>query len=140
MRLNRPGLQVKSQELRAFLAEAGADSRLEKAFADGDVEIDSTGKDRTRNGTGEHGEYYTGRTEGDSARPRVKMVEQSSVAEAKHHRGPELTWWANDARLLVTGAPEKPGRHPHHPQENKAHEQTGNAANLQNLSWPPRGG
>ena len=47
------------QELRAFLGEAGADSRLEKAFADGAVEIFSTAKDRTRTGTGEHAEYYT---------------------------------------------------------------------------------
>ena len=59
VQLNRPGLQVKGKELRAFLAESGADSRLEKAFADGAVEIFSTGKDRTRTGTGEHAEYYT---------------------------------------------------------------------------------
>ncbi len=68
IQLSRPGLQVKSQELRAFLAEAGADSRVEKAYADGAVEIFSTGKDRTRNGTGEHAEYYTDGSESDPAR------------------------------------------------------------------------
>src|ERR1019366_8994878 len=57
--LRRPGLQVKGKELRAFLAESGADSRLEKAFADGAVEIVETAPDRTRTGTGEHAEYYT---------------------------------------------------------------------------------
>src|SRR5450759_3421144 len=54
VQLSRPGLQVKSQELRAFLGESGAESRLEKAYADGAVEIFSTGKDRTRTGTGDH--------------------------------------------------------------------------------------
>ena len=44
VQLSRPGLQVKGQELRAFLGEAGADSRLDKAFADGAVEIFSTGE------------------------------------------------------------------------------------------------
>ena len=42
--LDRPGLQVKGKELRAFLAESGADSRLEKAFADGAVEIVQTAR------------------------------------------------------------------------------------------------
>ena len=72
--LKRPGLQVKSQELRAFLAEGGADSRLDKALADGSVEILSTSKDRTRTGTGEHAEYYT--------------ADQKVIL-----RGPACTWW-----------------------------------------------
>ena len=59
VQLNRPGMQVTSRELRAFLGASGAESRLEKALADGAVEILSTAKDRTRTGTGEHAEYYT---------------------------------------------------------------------------------
>ncbi len=66
--LNRPGLQVKSKELRAFLAESGADSRVEKAYADGAVEIFSSGKDlhphRHRRACG----ILHGRPEGDPAR------------------------------------------------------------------------
>src|SRR5262249_53086047 len=38
-RLDRPGMQVKSKILRAYLADSSADSRLEKAFAEGSVEI-----------------------------------------------------------------------------------------------------
>src|SRR5258708_135221 len=51
--LKRPDLQVKAKDLRAYLAEPGSESSLEKAFADGDVEIFSRAKDRTRTGTGE---------------------------------------------------------------------------------------
>src|ERR1019366_7873718 len=44
--LNRPGLQVKGKELRAYLAESGADSRLEKALGDGAGESVETAGDR----------------------------------------------------------------------------------------------
>jgi lipopolysaccharide export system protein LptA len=110
VQLSRPGLQVKGQELRAFLAESGADSRLEKAFTDGGVEIFSTGKDRTRNGTGEHAEYYTDTQKVILTGPRVHMVEkvfanpQPSTTEGK-----EAVYFANDDRLVMTGEPDKPG-------------------------------
>jgi lipopolysaccharide export system protein LptA len=110
VQLKRPGLQVKSQELRAFLGESGAESRLEKAYADGAVEIFSTGKDRTRTGTGEHAEYYTADQKVILRGPWVKMVEkiftnpQSNTTEGK-----EAIYFANDDRLLMTGEPEKPG-------------------------------
>ena len=57
--MNRPDLQVKAREIRACLADSGADSRLEKAFADGAVEIVQTSPDRYATGTAEHSEYYT---------------------------------------------------------------------------------
>jgi lipopolysaccharide export system protein LptA len=107
--LTRPNMTVQSKELRAYLAEAGSDSSLEKAFADGDVIIDSRAKDRTRHGTGEHGEYYPDEQKVILRGTRVKMVEQIVGAPKPNTtEGTELTWWANDARLLVTGAPEKP--------------------------------
>ncbi len=53
-----PGMQVKARELKAFLADSDADSRLQKAFADGGVEIRRRSPGRQRTGTGEHGEYY----------------------------------------------------------------------------------
>jgi lipopolysaccharide export system protein LptA len=108
--LSRPGLRVKGQELRAFLSESGADSRLEKAYADGAVEIFSTGKDRTRTGTGDHAEYYTADQKVILRGSWVRMVEklfdrpQPSTTEGK-----EATYFANDDRLLMTGEPEKPG-------------------------------
>jgi lipopolysaccharide export system protein LptA len=110
VQLSRPGLQMKSQELRAFLSEAGADSRLEKAYADGTVEIFSTGKDRTRTGTGEHAEYYTADQKVILRGPRVRMVEKVFInPKPNTTEGREAIYFANDDRLLMTGEPEKPG-------------------------------
>jgi lipopolysaccharide export system protein LptA len=109
--LNRPGLQVKSKELRAFLAESGADSRVEKAYADGAVEIFSSGKDLTRTGTGEHAEYYTEDQKVILRGPWVKMVEKAASApQPKTTEGAELTYYANDDRLLVTSDTAKPAQ------------------------------
>ena len=110
VQLSRPGLQVKGQELRAFLSEAGADSRLEKAFTDGAVEIFSTGKDRTRTGTGEHAEYYTADQKVILRGPRVRMVEKVFTSPKPNTtEGKEAIYFANDDRLLMTGEAEKPG-------------------------------
>ena len=107
--LNRPDMQVKGKALKAYLAESGAQSSVEKAFADGVVEIFSKAKDRTRTGTGEHAEYYPGEQKVILQGPWVKMVEQMFGApKPGTTEGTELTYWANDARLLVTGAPAKP--------------------------------
>ena len=111
VQLNRPALQVKSRELRAFLAESGADSRVEKAYADGAVEIFSTGKDRTRTGTGEHAEYYTADQKVILRGPWVKMVEKIfTLHEPNTTEGSELTYYANDDRLVVTSDNAKPGQ------------------------------
>jgi lipopolysaccharide export system protein LptA len=111
VQLSRPGLQVKSKELRAFLAESGADSRVEKAYADGTVEIYSTGKDRTRTGNGEHAEYYTDDQKVILRGPRVRMVEKiAKVAQPNTTEGTELTYFANDDRLLNTSETSKPGQ------------------------------
>jgi len=107
--LNRPDMQVKSRELKAYLAESGAANSIEKAFADGGVEVFSQSKTATRTGTGEHAEYYPDQQKVILRGPLVKMVEQiAGEPGPKKSQGTELTWWANDDRLLVTGAPEKP--------------------------------
>jgi len=116
--LNRPGLQVKADDLRAFLTESkddktkaagpdqdtgGDDSRIEKAFADGHVEIVQAATDRTRTGTGEHAEYYT-------ADERIILRGgQPQMVDSKkgYTRGAELTYFVNDDRLLVTGSPKQ---------------------------------
>jgi lipopolysaccharide export system protein LptA len=102
--LNRPGLQVKGKELRAFLSQSGADSRLEKAFADGAVEIVQTAQGRTRTGTGEHSEYYTDIQKVLLRGGRPKLVDSLKGTM----QGDELTYFANDGRLLGSGSPEKP--------------------------------
>jgi lipopolysaccharide export system protein LptA len=108
--LNRPGTHVTSSELRAYLAESGADSRVEKAIADGAVTILSTAKDRTRTGTGEHAEYLVGEQKVVLNGGWVKMVEKLFVKPAPTTtEGTELIYYANDDRLVSTGAPDKPG-------------------------------
>jgi lipopolysaccharide export system protein LptA len=102
--LDRPGLQVKGKELRAFLAESGADSRLEKAFADGAVEIVQTAPDRTRTGTGEHAEYYTDVQKVLLRGGRPKLVDSLKGST----QGDELTYFANDGRLLGSGSSQQP--------------------------------
>jgi lipopolysaccharide export system protein LptA len=115
--LNRPGLQVKAEELRAFLTESkddkskaasaddsgGEDSRIEKAYADGHVEIVQAATDRTRTGTGEHAEYYT-----TDERIILRGGQPQMVDSKKGYtRGAELTYFVNDDRLLVTGGPKQ---------------------------------
>jgi lipopolysaccharide export system protein LptA len=108
--LTRPTMRVKGRELRAFLAESGSDSRLDKAFAEGDVEIFSTGKDRTRTGTGEHAEYFTADQKVILRGPWVKMVEKVfTKPQPNTTEGKELTYYADDDRLVVTGEASKPG-------------------------------
>jgi lipopolysaccharide export system protein LptA len=108
--LTRPNMQVKGRELRAFLAESSSDSRLDKAYADGDVEIFSTGKERTRTGTGEHAEYFTADQKVILRGPWVKMVEKVfTKPEPNTTEGKELTYYANEDHLVVTGTAEKPG-------------------------------
>jgi lipopolysaccharide export system protein LptA len=107
--LARPGLTVDSNELRAFLNNSGADSSLNKAFADGAVKIVSTmtnsdGTLRTRTGTGEHAEYYAAEGKVILRGGKPLMVDSLKGRTS----GKQLTWWANNDRLLVdggTGAP-----------------------------------
>jgi lipopolysaccharide export system protein LptA len=109
--LNRPGMHVTSTELRAFLAESGSDSRLDKAYADGDVQIVNTGKGHTRTGTGEHSEYYTGDQKVilKGQKPKLaRLVDTVNGAQRVNTQGTELTYYANDDRLLVNGSPSQP--------------------------------
>jgi lipopolysaccharide export system protein LptA len=105
--LKRTGLDVKSRELRAYLSESGSSSRLDKALADGSVEIVQAVKGRTRTGTGGHAEYYTAiqkvvlHAEGAA---KAKLVD--SVAGTSE--GTELTYFANDDRLLGSGTSTEP--------------------------------
>jgi lipopolysaccharide export system protein LptA len=106
--LTRPGLTVNSRELQAFLKPADADSSLDKAYADGAVKIVSTstvGKTtRTRTGTSEHSEYYA-----DEQKVILQKGQPLLVDSARGNTsGQQLTWWANNDRLLVDGAPSKP--------------------------------
>jgi lipopolysaccharide export system protein LptA len=108
--LARPALTVNSQQLQAFLKPADSDSSLDKAFADGAVKIVSittTVKPaRTRTGTSEHAEYYA-----DEQKVILQKGEPLLVDNVKGNaKGEQLTWWANNDRLLVEGAANKPAQ------------------------------
>ncbi len=96
---------VRAREIHAYLAESGSDSRLEKAIADGAVNIFQSSPDRTRNGTGEHSEYYPDEQKILLTGGTPKMVDSlkgTTVAPAG------LTYWADDDRLLLNGSKDHP--------------------------------
>lgn len=97
--LKRPDLTVTSKQIRAFLKEADQDSSLDKAIADGAVRIVSTARRRTRTGTSEHAEYYAG-----EERVLLEGGEPLLMDSVKGKtQGKQLTWFANDDRLIVNG-------------------------------------
>ena len=100
----RPGMHITARELRAYLADSDADSRLEKAFADGGVRIVANTAAGTRIATAEHSEYYT-----DDARVVLTGGQPRLVDDAGHSTmGEKLTYFSNDDRLLVDGASNRP--------------------------------
>lgn len=107
--LTRPGMHVKSRQLSAYLADSDADSRLEKAFCDGAVEIVSTAKDHVRTGTAEHSEYFTDDQKVILTGGQPKFVDMVNGKEKGRTQAPDsLTYYANDDRLLSSGAPNQP--------------------------------
>lgn len=108
--LTRPGLEVKAKEIRAFLADSGADSQLEKAYADGAVQITQVSKEATRIGTSEHAEFYTADQRVFLRDGRPKLVEKRVNGKDNTTEGNDLTYFANDDRLLVNGSPAQRGQ------------------------------
>jgi lipopolysaccharide export system protein LptA len=104
--LQRPNLNVKSRQIRAFLSPDGPDSRLEKAFADGAVEIFQTSaKGVSYTGSAEHSEYYTDEQKVVLLGGTPTMVDSKGNSTV----GPEgLTYYANDDRLLNNGSENQP--------------------------------
>ena len=102
----RPTLTVKSATLKAFLnpENADSDSRINKAYGDGKVEIVQLTPDRTRVGTSDHGEYYT-----DDG----KIVLNGGIAHLKDTlrgdtSGDQLVYFTDDDRLIVSGGSKNP--------------------------------
>ncbi len=115
--LTRSGTNVKAREIRAFLSPAkdekeGEDSasRLEKAFADGAVEIVQATPKATRTGTAEHAEYYPDEQRVFLRDGAPKMTERQADGETRVTTGEDLTYFAGDDRLLVKGSLAHPGR------------------------------
>ena len=104
--LDHQGMHVTCTDLHATLADSNADSRLEKAFADGNVAIRWANPARTRVATSQHAEYYTGgqKVVLNGGRPKF---EDSCKGSTEGH---DLTYFANDDRLLVNGQSGQPAQ------------------------------
>ncbi len=102
----RPGMDVKASEIRAFLNDSESSSSLNHAFADGAVTIFRKESDRTLTGTGEHAEYYDAEQRIFLAGGEPELVD--SVRGTT--KGRELTYYANDDKLLVNGIAREPIR------------------------------
>jgi lipopolysaccharide export system protein LptA len=98
--LNRPGLTMNSQELRAWMS----DTSLDRAFADGQVKVVQAAPDRTRTGTGEHAEYYLADQKMIMNGGKPTLVDTVKGVT----RGRQLTWFASSDRLLIEGAEPQP--------------------------------
>jgi lipopolysaccharide export system protein LptA len=104
VKLERPDLHLKSKELHAWLADSKADSQLEKAFADGAVEISGARRENAYNGASEHAEYYTAEQKvilNGGTPQMVRTVGGKPPTVVKQH---ELIYFVNDGKLVGTGA------------------------------------
>jgi lipopolysaccharide export system protein LptA len=104
--LTRPNMQVKAQEIRAFLRDDSDDSSLDHAFADGKVEVVQTAPQRTRNGASEHVEYFVDdeRVILEGGSPKFTDSIRGTT------KGTKLTWFSKDDRLLVNGVVKEPAK------------------------------
>jgi lipopolysaccharide export system protein LptA len=104
----RPTLTVKSASLKAYLNEqdSDADSRINHALSDGNVEIVQFAADRQRVGNSEHAEYYTdeGKIVLTGGEPKLNDSKRGNT------KGDKLTYFTGDNRLVVEGVPEKKGQ------------------------------
>jgi lipopolysaccharide export system protein LptA len=113
--MSRPGLEVLSQQLRAYLDEDDTErfneqpsGGIEKAFAYGNVRITEAGTQRVRKGQGETGEYYTadGKLVLEGGKP--EMVDIVKGVEQRRTTGKQLSWFSNNDKLIVDGQEQKP--------------------------------
>ncbi len=108
-RMIRDGMDVKSRELRAWLNEdkpgaAQGESSLERAFADGDVEIHHVQPERTRRGLSDHAEYHVSEEKVilNGGNPQL----HDSVKGIS--RGKQITYFTGKEALQVQGAQTQP--------------------------------
>lgn len=113
--MSRPGLEVQSNQLRAYLDEDDSErfneqpsGGIEKIFAYGAVRIVETGAQRVRRGTGETGEFYSadGKLILEGGKP--EMIDIVKGVEQRRTTGKQLTWFANNDKIIVDGQEQKP--------------------------------
>jgi lipopolysaccharide export system protein LptA len=102
----RPAMTVKTVTLKAFLndQDSDADSKVNRAFGDGKCEVVQYAPDRHRIGNSEHAEYYTedGKVIMTGGQPKLNDSKTGNDT-----RGDKLTWFTDDDRLIVEGAPKQ---------------------------------
>jgi len=109
VKMVRTGLTVTCATLQAFMNDGKPvngktpDSRIDRALADGKVEIVQIVAPRQRIGTSEHGEYYTeeGKIVLTGGRPYLKDTKEGDAT------GDNVTYFTNDDKLIIDGAPKK---------------------------------
>ena len=97
--LDRPDMNVKSTELRAWLKKTEKETSLDHAIADGAVKIFQTDADRTRTSTGEHAVYEVAEEKVTIEGGKPMLVDSLRGTT----KGQKLTWFSNDDRLIVDG-------------------------------------
>ncbi len=102
--LRRPAMVVHSQSLRAYLNDSSAQSSLEKAYADGAVEVLQEAQGRSRRGTSEHAEYYVSDERVIFYGGTPTLVDSVKGTTT----GRRLTYFAKRDRLLVDGQESTP--------------------------------
>ena len=102
----RPTMTVKTVTLKAYLndQDSDADSKVNRAFGDGKCEVVQYAPDRRRVGNSEHAEYYTedGKVVLSGGQPKLNDSKTGNDT-----RGDKLTWFTDDDRLIVEGAPKQ---------------------------------
>jgi lipopolysaccharide export system protein LptA len=99
--MERPTMQVRSRELRAFFREEKSpqktETKLDRMLAEGRVEVVDKALDRVRRGSAERGEYFL-------EEEKMALTGGDPVLEDSRRgttRGAVLTWFARQDRLIV---------------------------------------
>ncbi len=109
--LLRGDVNVRGEQIRAFLKEAAANDKaaqdasgLDRAVAEGAVEIVQSSKDRTRRGASDRAEYFADDEKIVLSGGAPRFVDSQDGTT----RGERLTWFASTGKLVVEGSAARP--------------------------------
>lgn len=105
VQMERPGLVVKSSELRGFFIDDGkGGNKLDRSVADGNVIINQEAKGRKKDGRSEHAEYFI-----DTEKVIMEGGDPVIVDSVKGtSRGRRLTLLSKEDKILVEGDEKAP--------------------------------
>lgn len=114
--LRRPGLTVRSKRLRAYLTGESSEetaatmpaSGLDRAFAEGAVDIVQKDGSRTRAGKGETADFYSTDNRVVLDGSPAELADSQPNQRPTVSRGRKLTWFGDTDKLLVDGAESQP--------------------------------